>query len=600
MSAVTPTQLESDAPRAVEPEPSLRDRVSPRLRRRLPDLIAAAAYLMIAAIVLGHYWPDVRHRISGHLPDDHLWFEWLLGHGAYTVRHLSNPLVSMRQNVPVGVNMMANTSVLGLTIPLAPLTMLLGPQIVYLLWLGGAPAATAFSSYWVLSRHLVKSRPAAAVAGAFVGFAPGIVHHANGQANFLTNFLLPFIVLRAMKLAEDGRWLRNGIYLGLLVTYQAFLNEEQLLVTALGCVVALLAYAAMRQEEAKAMLKPFFAAAGVAALIAVTLLAYPLWYQFKGPQTFQGLPFSGWGEDVRAFFTYPRDSLAGDASTERTIGITEQNSWYGITLFALVPILVIVLWRSLHARIAAITGAVFAVCSLGANIRWNGHLTSHKAPWSLIPADAPLVGLLLPTRLVYVSTLAIGVLLALAWDKVARPDGSARDWFRFDARIAIAIALIPLIPTPVPVQSADPIPHFITSEKWRPYTSAGGTLVPVPVPNNRQGIAGLQWSGATLHEFAIPAGYFLGPDENGKGRLGVPARPTTTLLDTVAATGQVPQITDKNKADALRDLRYWHAAILVLPKTPNHDALFDTLEALFGPGQRVDDVWLWDVRALTK
>jgi len=63
-----------------------------------------------------------------------------------------------------------------------------------------------------------------AVAGSFVGFAPGIVHHANGQANFLTNFLLPFIILRVMKLAEDGRWLRNGIYLGLLVAYQVFLN----------------------------------------------------------------------------------------------------------------------------------------------------------------------------------------------------------------------------------------------------------------------------------------------------------------------------------------------------------------------------------------
>ena len=41
-----------------------------------------------------------------------------------------------RQNAPDGVNMMANTSLLGVTLPLAPLTMLLGPQVMYALYLG--------------------------------------------------------------------------------------------------------------------------------------------------------------------------------------------------------------------------------------------------------------------------------------------------------------------------------------------------------------------------------------------------------------------------------------------------------------------------------
>lgn len=197
--------------------------------------------------------------MSSHLPTDHSWFEWLFTHGAYSVRHLENPLFTTRQNAPLGVNMMANTSLLGVTLPLAPLTMLLGPQVMYALYLGGALAATAATSYWMLSRHLVRSRAAAFLGGAFLGFAPGVVHHANGQPNFVSNFLLPLIVVRVLRLGEAGRWRRNGVVLGLLVAYQIFINEEMLLLTALACLVVVLAYAVQRPAAARAVAGRFAA-----------------------------------------------------------------------------------------------------------------------------------------------------------------------------------------------------------------------------------------------------------------------------------------------------------------------------------------------------
>ncbi|MEV4810311.1 hypothetical protein AB0J96_10755, partial [Micromonospora avicenniae] len=198
-----------------------------RPSRRRParaDLMALGAYVLLGVLVCLNYWGDLQGRVSSHLPTDHSWFEWLFAHGAYSVRHLENPLFTVRQNAPLGVNMMANTSLLGVTLPLAPMTMLLGPQVMYALYLGGALAATAATSYWVLSRHLVRSRAAAFVGGAFLGFAPGIVHHANGQPNFVSNFLLPLIVSRVLRLGEPGRWRRNGLALGLLVAYQIFIN----------------------------------------------------------------------------------------------------------------------------------------------------------------------------------------------------------------------------------------------------------------------------------------------------------------------------------------------------------------------------------------
>jgi hypothetical protein len=96
-----------------------------------PDLIAIGIYVALGVYICGHYWVDINHRVSSHLANDHSWFEWLMSHGAYSVRHLTNPLFSTRQGVPYGVNMMANTSVLGITIPMAPVTMLFGPQVSY-------------------------------------------------------------------------------------------------------------------------------------------------------------------------------------------------------------------------------------------------------------------------------------------------------------------------------------------------------------------------------------------------------------------------------------------------------------------------------------
>ena len=215
-------------------------------------MLAIGAYVLLGVFVCLNYWVDVQHRVSSHLPTDHSWFEWLFQHGAYSVRHLENPLFSARQNAPDGVNMMANTSLLGMTLPLAPVTLLFGPQVTYALYLGGALAATAGTSYWMLSRHLVRSRAAAFVGGAFLGFAPGIVHHANGQPNFVSNFLLPVIVARVLRLGEPGRWRRDGVVLGLLVAYQIFINEEMLLLTALACAAIVLLYAVFRWSQVRA------------------------------------------------------------------------------------------------------------------------------------------------------------------------------------------------------------------------------------------------------------------------------------------------------------------------------------------------------------
>ncbi|MEO3777300.1 hypothetical protein ABGB16_10700 [Micromonospora sp. B11E3] len=610
---------------------------APRRPRRRParaDVLAIGAYVLLGVLVCLNYWGDVQHRVSSHLPTDHSWFEWLFSHGAYSVLHLENPLFTTRQNAPDGVNMMANTSMLGATIPLAPVTLLFGPQVTYALYLGGALAATAGTSYWMLSRHLVRSRAAAFLGGAFLGFAPGIVHHANGQPNFVSNYLLPVIVARVLGLGAPGRsWRRDGVVLGLLVAYQVFINEEMLLLTALACLVVVLAYAAQRPRAAWARARGFLAALGLGGGLTLLLTAYPIWFQFNGPQSYRGLQggvFHSWGEDLVAFVTFPRDTIAGDEAVEKTIGLTEQNTWFGwpLVLVALVA-LVLLVRRSLAARIVAVLVAVFTVAAIGPVVRFDGVETDVDGPWSYIPDDLPLVEMMMPTRLALVTAAAVGVLLALAWDALARsgrptaprvpapraaadsasatsaaPAASAgaawsgRRWLRPVGYAALALAVLPLVPRPLPAQQIDPPPRFITSGGWRPYVPEGRTLVPVPIPSNVHGLPTLRWSALTGHEFPIPGGYFIGPNELGEGTFGAPNRPTSTLIYATMDSGTLPAVTEENRRQAVADLRYWRASVVVLGAHPREAVLRELMTALLGPAQRVDDVWLWDVRPL--
>ena len=572
------------------------------------DVLATGAYVLLGVFVCANYWADVQHRVSSHLPTDHSWFEWLLTHGAYSVRHLENPLFSARQNAPDGVNMMANTSILGISLPLAPITLLFGPQVAYALYLGGALAATAATSYWMLSRHLVSSRGAAFVGGAFLGFAPGIIHHANGQPNFASNFLLPVIVARVLRMGEPGRWLRNGAVLGLLVAYQIFINEEMLLLTALACTAIVLLYAVQRPRAAWARLVPFLLSLGVGGVLALTLAGYPIWYQFNGPQSYRGLQggvFHNWGEDLRAFVTYSRDTIAGSPAVEKTIGVTEQNTWLGWPLVGLVLLVGVLLWRtSLAARIASIVTVGFAVASIGRQVRLDGRETGLRGPWHLLPEDLPLVEMMMPTRLSLVAVGAVGVLITLAWQEVATapagpaPDDLPRRRVRILAYAAVALALLPLFPRPLPAQHIGTPPEFITSGAWRPYVPPGRTLVPVPIPSNVHGLSTLRWSVLTGQEFPIPAGYFIGPGPEGEGMFGAPSRPTSMLIYGTMDRGAAPAVTEENRRQAIEDLRFWRASVVVLGEHPAAGPLHVLLAGLLGPGQRVDDVWLWDVRSL--
>jgi hypothetical protein len=81
----------------------------------------------------------------------------------------------------------------------------------------------------------------------------------------------------------------------------------------------------------------------------------------------------------------------------------------------------------------------------------------------------------------------------------------------------------------------------------------------------------------------------------------VEPQPTAKLLTAVSTGQRDTAVTPAEVDQARADVRYWKADAVALPERARRGAALKTvLDALFGPGRLVDDVWLWDVRAWTR
>jgi len=571
-------------------------RSAARLKPRWADAAAVVLYLALAFWVTCRLWRDTGALALTDNPSDVRFFEWALIHATRIFTHGENPFFTPQLNAPDGVNLMANTGLLGLTVPLAPVTVLLGPAVAFTVILTGGLTATAWAWYHVLSRHVVGYWPAAVAGGLFAGFAPGMISHVNGHPNLVSQFLIPFIAWRAISL----RTARDGVVLGLLVTWQALLDEELLFLTVLATAVFVAAYAAFRPAEVRARVRPFLAGLWLALLTAGVLLAYPLWFQFFGPQSYRGLPgyVLGYGTDLRAFAAFSQSSLVRHGASHSTYApVTEENTFFGAPLLIAVGVIVIWQWRRVAVRALTVVALVFFLLSLGTTVVAGGRTVLSYGPMS--PLDnLPPFNSVVPTRCGLALIPVIAILLAFSVRAAAITSGVR---LRYGWPLVLAAALLPIAPTPVLVQRAMPVPAFFTSGQWRQYVHGDQSVLSGDARLWGGPLTAMDWDDATGQGYRMVGGYFLGPDEQGKGDYGAPGRPTTDLLRAVSHDDNNPLITGAQRAAFRADLRYWHTAIVVLsPDVPHHGQLRYALDQLTGqPPRKVPGALLWDVRALS-
>ncbi|MGC4746438.1 hypothetical protein ACLQ28_12330 [Micromonospora sp. DT201] len=573
----------------------------------LSDVLVVTGYLALAVVLTSAQWGHPWRLF--HQAGDQVLFEWMLAHAAHAVVEGENPLYSAGLNAPDGVNLMANTSVLGLGVPLTPVTLLFGAQVAFCVAVVCCLAGTAAAWYALLRRRLVATRSAAAVGGLVCGFAPGMIAQASAHLHIAAQFLVPAILALVFRPApkvahqRDGVW-RPGVGLGLLLVWQVFIGEEVLVFLALATGVFALGYALTDRAAARRLAPALFGRLAVAAGVAAVLLAYPLWFQFHGPQHYSGMAFAtrGFQLDAASFTASARQTVFGDDWLPGLLSPnpTEENSFFGPGLLVLAVVIVIWQWRRPLVRALGGCGVVFALLSLGTELRVDGTATGIPGPYRLV-AGLPLLDLAVPARFALVCVPVLGVLVALSLDRVRAVRGPTTAPglpVRLLWAGAVAAALLPLVPTPIRVVPVAPVPAFVADGGWRPLVPPGRTVVAVPPVTGAGRSAAMLWSARTGLAFPAPGGYFIGPSgpDDPAARWGTPDRPTSVLLRRVAESGAVPVLTDTDRDQAIEDLRHWRAAVVVLGQLEHADPVRRTLDDLLGPGRPVDGGWMWDVR----
>ncbi|WP_405796292.1 glycosyltransferase [Streptomyces sp. NBC_01506] len=577
----------------------LRTRTRTRPRTRPVDLAVAAFYLLASVLLYKGLWTDLdRAYLADSMQDQNQW-EWFFAVTADNVTHLRNPLFTTYQGYPDGVNLMANTVMLGLSVPLTPVTLLFGPTVTWALVLTLGLTATAVAWYWLFVRRVTRVRAAAALGAALAAFAPPMISHGTAHPNFLVLFMIPVIIDRALRLCagreEGGRVVRDGVLLGLFATYQIFLGEEPLLLAAMGMLIFALSYAVARPDVARAALRPLLRGLGVALAVCLPLVAFPLYWQFFGPQSYHSvLHGDNAGNSPLSFLEFAGRSLFGDETRADPLAMnrTEQNAFYGWPLTALAFGLVV--WLSRSALVKALTGTVLvaALLSLGQRIRIPFTDVVLPGPWRAL-AHQPLFESVIESRVAMICAPALGVLIALAAARIADLEPRTH---RVVGLVAVAAALLPILPTPQPVRERAQVPRFITDGMYRDYVAEGESVVPVPLPSPADADA-LHWQSATGFGFSVPGGYFNGPwGPDRMGIYGAAPRYTSNLLSDVRYGGRIPDIGSRWQQQAEADLTFWKAGVVVLAPQDNDEALYEVTAKLLGrPGERMGGAWVWDM-----
>jgi hypothetical protein len=547
------------------------------LRRSAAVLGGAFAFYLLVSIVLWwHVWSSHPTTVTTCGCDDPSYFLWFLEWPAYALAHGHNPFFSTALFHPGGINLLANTSVLAIGIPLAPITWLFGPVATLNVASTLGPALSALTMFWLL-RRWVRWTPAALVGGLVFGFSPFVVVNlAVAHLNIGILLLFPLMVacLDELLVRQERSPLKVGAVLGLLLTAQFFLGTEVLTLAVLSMaagITLLAAYAVFRQRGELAARAPHASRGlAVAAGMASVLLAFPLWFALQGPAHLSGL-------------VWP-------SINPGSVGITLGNLWHpnymsrqllklvggyqGPALpqgeylgLGMIIVLVagVVAWRrDRRLWFFGALGLFAVVASLGVQKYWT--------PWRLM-THLPLVQNLISERFAALTSLCVAIMLAIVID---RTQGSVKAWANdlgptstrhgrvriaalagaLAGGIALVVAAVAVVPMGQAVASNVPLTtRTVALPVWfsqvAPHLPPGQVVLTVPPPG--VGASTLAWQAVDSLHFAMATGAGPGSilSRAGKERAGQavisagsfsldgPPKPTVANIDAVrqALTG---------------------------------------------------------------
>jgi hypothetical protein len=552
--------------------------------------MALVGYLLCGLGFTYRIWQDpVRSTAGGGGGDAALFLSFLSNSAASLWAHQGHGLlVSHALNAPVGVNTMWNTSLLMPGILLSPVTRLAGPVLALNLLLLLGPVLSAWSAY-LCSGRFVSRYGARLVVGLLFGFSPALLSAELGHLHLTLLALVPVMLLLGVDLLVcRGGVTWRALALGALVGLQLLTGEEVLALTGVAGAVLAGVLAVQHRSAVRPRLRPVLRGVGIAAVAAAVVAGYPLCVQLFGPALVHGSV-----QPVDVYDLDPVNLLLPNsvpvwrlnllpAVPSLRLNDAENMGYLGLPLVSLLGVIAWTRRRCVTVRATAVAAVILIGLALGDTLHLAGGRKAVPLPWDLTRAT-PLLNSLLPVRWMLLVDLFVAVLLGLWLDGVRAPKRQA-------ARYAIVLAaLLPLVPHPLNDISPTHIPAYFTAAD-RP---ARETVLVLPYPTHRDATA-MAWQAASGMSFAMPGGYFIGPQAQGRAGFGdFPVRATErTLVGLEAGRTLVRSLAVR--AAARDDLAFWGVQDIVLGPTPHQRQLAAFVRWLTGeaPTKRAG-VLLW-------
>ncbi|HET6963707.1 MAG TPA: hypothetical protein VFH58_02975 [Acidimicrobiales bacterium] len=526
-------------------------------------------YLIPALVAFWHGLAHLATYEPGYGTGDLAKYNWCVAWVPYALGHGHNPFFTHVANVPFGVNLMNDTSVLGLGFLFSPVTVLFGPHATVNLLLILAFPLSAGAAY-LLARRYVRWRPAAFAAGLLYGYSPYMVGQGYGHLNLSFVPLPPLIFLALDELFVRQR--RNptkvGILLGLMMTLQFLISTEIFATTVLFSAIALVVLAIWRRHEIRARLPHALRGLIPGAVLAVVLLAWPAYEAVLGPRHIHGVILG-----FRYYFSallgpvLPSSIMKFGTHHMKALGdriggnSSENGSYLGVPLvlfFVATPFLV----KGRAVRIAAVLAVIAFILSLGVRLhigvlRW-AETTRHVVLPGALLYKIPLFNDSFPVRYTLYITIFVGVVLAFGLE--------ALHGFFADRRrlllpaVAAVVVFLPLVPAwPAGYEGKVIIPPYFTTSAVKALAPGEVTLVyPPSVPTNS---VAMNWQAAAGMRFSMPGGYFVVPKSPSGSQFYTPT--TTTDLLTSLSQGQKLERTAEVRDQVRAQLHTWGVTAVV-------------------------------------
>jgi Predicted membrane protein (DUF2079) len=467
-----------------------------------------AALVLYAAVAFSYFGvrllPHPGRVVVGHGPDPGTWI-WSFAWWPHAIGSWTNPFFTHAVYAPQGIDLAWTTTVPGLALPFAPLTLAFGSVVTFNVAAVLLPAAAAWTAY-LLCRHVTGSTWASLIGGYLFGFSSFVLgQQLLGHIHMTGCFLMPLFALSVLRYLEGELDKRGASWrLALLLAWQLLISTEMTAMVTFALIVGSVlafAFAPSLRPRLRSFLAPAIAAYATAAVIDGPFVFYLL----------HGFHSGSFANAVNArtdlanvLFPTETNGLAGGSfkSVSRSFDSVEYGLYLGVPILLVVVLYAWRMWRSPGARVLLWTLAVAFVLSLGVALDVGGHRIV-SMPWALT-RHVPVLDNIRADRFAIFVELIAAVIVAL-WTSQTKGRVFARPYVLPVLTVALLVPNVAL----AGYRSALRQYPFFASGAYRSCIQQGNTIAVFPIgqADPVEQTDAMRWQADSGFRFRLAAGY---------------------------------------------------------------------------------------------